>query len=78
LLLLTGRPSEAETQVRVVGRPGRSRRSRIIRTVTGRFSRLRIRLAGVAAIEVRYIDPYDIQRTSRWLTLPARAIGRRR
>jgi hypothetical protein len=68
-LILTGRPSEAQTQVRYLGRRGHSRHLSILRTVDGPLSTITIPAAGVLEVSVRYADPYDIERTSPWVTL---------
>lgn len=69
VLTLTGRPEEAQAQVRYLGRRGHSRALRILRTLHGPFSSLTLPKSGVAEVSVRYIDPYDIERASPWLTL---------
>lgn len=68
-LILTGRPSEAQTQVRYLGRRGHSRHLSILRTIDGPLSTITIPAAGVLEVSVRYSDPYDIERTSPWVTL---------
>lgn len=67
-LLLTGRPSEAQAQVRYLGRRGHSRQMRILRILTGSFQQLQLP-AGVIEIQARNVDPFDLQRDSAWLTL---------
>ncbi len=69
VLSLIGRPTEAEAQVRYLGRRGHSSRPRILRTLYGSFTSLTVPTSGVAEISVRYIDPYDIERASPWTTL---------
>jgi hypothetical protein len=69
VLALIGRPEEAEAQVRYLGHRGRSRRLSILRTLHGVFTNLTLPTTGVAEISVRYIDPYDVERASPWLTL---------
>jgi hypothetical protein len=69
VLLLTGRPSEAQTQVRYLGHRDRSRHLSVLRTIHGAFTRITLPASGVIEISVRYTDPYDIHRTSPWTTL---------
>jgi hypothetical protein len=69
VLALTGRPQEAQVQVRYLGRRGRSHRLRVLRTLRGAFSSLTLPASGVAEVSVRYIDPYDVERASPWMTL---------
>lgn len=69
VLSLTGRPKEAETQVRYLGHRGHSRRLSILRTLHGAFTNLTLPTSGVAEVSVRYIDPYDADRASPWTTL---------
>jgi Subtilase family len=69
VLVLAGRPKEAEAQVRYLGRRGHSRRLRILRTLHGAFTNLALPASGVAEVSVRYVDPYDAERASPWLTL---------
>jgi hypothetical protein len=69
VLALTGRPQEAEVQVRYLGHRGRSRKVRILRTLHGAFTNLTLPASGVAEVSVRYIDPYDVERASPWTTL---------
>lgn len=69
VLALTGRPSEAQVQVRFLGHRGRSRRLRVLRTLHGAFTSLTLPISGVVEVSVRYTDPYDVQRASPWATL---------
>lgn len=69
VLSLTGRPKEAEAQVRYLGHRGHSRRLSILRTLHGTFTKLTLPTSGVVEVSVRYIDPYDVERTSPWTTL---------
>jgi len=69
VLGLTGRPQEARVQVHYLGRRGRSRRLRILRTLTGAFTDLTLPVSGVVEVSLRYIDPYDAERSSPWTTL---------
>jgi hypothetical protein len=75
VLSLTGRPKEAEAQVRYLGHRGHSRRLSILRTLHGAFTNLMLPTSGVAEISVRYIDPYDAERASPWITLRLPATG---
>lgn len=75
VLALTGRPKEAEAQVRYLGHRGHSRRLRILRTLHGAFTNLTLPTSGVAEVSVRYIDPYDVERASPWMTLRLPASG---
>lgn len=75
VLMLTGRPKEAETQVRYLGHRGHSRRLSILRTLHGAFTNLTLPTSGVAEVSVRYIDPYDVERASPWMTLRLPASG---
>ncbi len=82
MLTLAGRPKEAEAQVRYLGHRGRSHRLRALRTLHGAFNKLALPRTGVAEVSVRYIDPYDIERASAWITLrlprPARTARKAR
>ncbi|MGA9313237.1 MAG: S8 family serine peptidase [Solirubrobacteraceae bacterium] len=69
VLALIGRPREAEAQVRYLGHHGRSRRLRVLRTLHGVFTNLTLPTSGVAEVSVRYVDPYDVERASPWMTL---------
>jgi Subtilase family len=69
VLALSGRPSEAQVQVRYLGRRGRSRRLRVVRTLQGAFTSLTLPSSGVVEVSVRYTDPYDVERGSPWTTL---------
>jgi len=75
VLMLTGRPKDAEAQVRYLGHRGHSRRLRILRTLHGAFTHLTLPTSGVAEVSVRYIDPYDVERASPWMTLRLPASG---
>ncbi len=68
-LALTGRPSEAQVQVRYLGHAGRSRRLHVLRTLQGAFTSLTLPTSGVVEVSVRYADPYDAERASPWTTL---------
>lgn len=69
VLMLAGRPKEAEAQVRYLGHRGHSRRLSILRTRHGAFTTLTLPTSGIAEVSVRYIDPYDAERASPWTTL---------
>jgi hypothetical protein len=69
VLALSGRPSEAQVQVRYLGHRGRSRRLRVLRTLQGAFTSLTLPTSGVVEVSVRYTDPYDVERASPWTTL---------
>lgn len=69
VLVLSGRPSEAQAQVRYLGHHGHSRHLSILRTLDGAFADLTLPTSGVIEVSVRYTDPYDIQRASPWITL---------
>lgn len=74
LLLIAGRPVEARTEARFLGRREGSRRLRILRTLRGSFDRLLLP-SGVRTIEVRFIDYYDLARASAWRTLAVPPMG---
>jgi Subtilase family len=69
VLALTGRPSEAQVQVRCLGHRGRSRRLSVVRTLHGAFTSVTLPTSGVVEVSVRYTDPYDVERASPWTTL---------
>ncbi len=69
VLALSARPSEAQVQVRYLGRTGRSHRLRVLRTLDGAFTNLTLPASGVLEVSVRYTDPYDVERASPWITL---------
>jgi hypothetical protein len=69
VLTLTGRPPEASVEVRYLPGRGHPRRWRPLRTLTGDFTTLALPTAGVTAVSLRYIDPYDFARASPWSTL---------
>jgi hypothetical protein len=68
VLRFRNRPSGTVAQVRVLGRR-RGRPSQIEARETGR-TRLDIAAVGVLAVQGRYRDPYDLQRTGPWTTEP--------
>jgi hypothetical protein len=69
VLALSGRPSEAQVQVRYLGHRGRSRQLRVLRTLHGVFTSLTLPTSGAVEVSVRYTDPYDVERASPWTTL---------
>jgi hypothetical protein len=69
VLALSGRPDEAQVQVRYLGHRGRSRQLRVLRTLHGVFASLTLPTSGVVEVSVRYTDPYDVERASQWTTL---------
>jgi hypothetical protein len=69
VLVLSGRPSEAQAQVRYLGHRGHSRHLSVLRTRSGAFNSLTMPSSGVVEISVRYTDPYDLERVSPWTTL---------
>src|SRR3984957_10512418 len=68
-LALSGRPSEAQGQVRYLGHRGRSRQLRLLRSLHGVFTSLTLPISGVVEVSVRYTAPYDVERASPWTTL---------
>jgi hypothetical protein len=81
LLVLSGRPAEAQAQVRFIGHRGRSRRLSLLRTVRGSFTELAVPVRRVSEVSLRYVDAYDAERASPWTTLrmPRAAVtGRKR
>jgi hypothetical protein len=69
VLALSGRPGEAQVQVRYLGHRGRSHQLRVLRALHGVFASLTLPTSGVLEVSVRYTDPYDVQRASPWTTL---------
>jgi Subtilase family len=69
VLALSGRPDEAQVQVRYLGHRGHSRQLRVLRTLHGVFASLTLPTSGVVEVSVRYTDPYDVERASQWTTL---------
>jgi hypothetical protein len=68
ILALTGHPSGAQAQVRLLGRRGRSKHLTVLDTFTSSSTAIPIR-PGTLKIQVRYIDPYDVSRASSWTML---------
>lgn len=79
VLVLTGRPGEARTEVRYLAHRGHSRQQSVLRTVRGTFTTLTVATIGASGVSVRYTDPYDLERASAWTTLklPTRATARK-
>jgi Subtilase family len=71
VLVLSGRPGEAQAQVRCLGHRGRSRRLSVLRTLSGRSDDFTIPASAVE-VSVRYTDPYALERDGPWTTLPVR------
>jgi hypothetical protein len=69
VLALVERPQEAEVQVRYLGRRGRSRHLRVLRTLHGAFTSLTLPASAISEVSVRYVDPFDVERSSPWTTL---------
>jgi hypothetical protein len=68
-LILKGKPSGAQVEVRYLGHPEHSRRLRVLRTIHGTFTRLQLPRFRLLEVSLRYLDPYDHGRTSPWATL---------
>ena len=69
-LMLQSRPRGIRVEIRSLGYRGHTQRLAVLHTLTS--SSITIPLPpGTGEIEARYIDPYDIQRTSEWTTLRA-------
>jgi hypothetical protein len=69
VLMLSGRPREAQAQVRYLGHPAHSRHLRVLRTLYGSFTDVKLPVTGIVEVSVRYTDPYDQERASPWTTL---------
>ena len=70
VLVLQDRPPNIRIEVRLLGHHKRSRHLVVLHTLTS--SSVTIPLCtGTVKIEARYIDPYDLDRTSEWTTLLA-------
>jgi hypothetical protein len=69
LLVLTARPAEAEAQLQLLGRTGRSRTLHHLRELTSRKNTVLLPAKGILAVRVRYIDLYDATRASAWAQL---------
>jgi hypothetical protein len=69
-LSLTGRPSEAQSEVHLLTRPGRTHKLALTRTLKSAAASI-IVPASVGELALRYIDLYDTQRDGPWVTLRA-------
>ena len=69
LLVLSGRPAEAQAQVRMIGHRRHSRRLSVLRKLRGSFTELALPVTGVSEVSLRYVDAYDAERASSWTTL---------
>ena len=69
VLVLSGRPREANVQARLLAHMRGSHRLRVLRRIHGAFTSLTLPDSGVVEASVRYTDPYDVERTSPWTTL---------
>jgi hypothetical protein len=69
ILILTGRPSGAQAQVRYLGHRGHSRHLNVLRTISTALNTTTVPAADIAEVSVRYTDPYDAERASPWVTL---------
>ena len=69
VLVLSGRPREAEAQARFLGHVRGSRRLRVLRRVDGAFTSLTLPVSGVVVVSVRYTDRFDVERASPWTTI---------
>lgn len=78
VLVLVGRPTEAQADVRYLGRRRRSRHLGVLRTLHGAFTDLMLPASGVAEVSVRYTDPYDVERASPWTTLKLPSMAARK
>jgi hypothetical protein len=78
VLTLKEHPKEAEVQIRYLGDLRHSHQLRVLRTTRERFIALTLPTSGVIEVLLRYIDPYDTERTGPWATihLPAKARSR--
>jgi hypothetical protein len=69
LLVVPAHPAEAQTEVRLFGWRRHHRRPlRLLRARHGSFTRLRLP-QHVVAVNVRYVDPYDLERDGPWQSL---------
>jgi hypothetical protein len=70
LLSVTGRPAEAQTEVRLLAHSKRTHKPIPARTL--RSAAASITLPGaIVALMLRYIDPHDTAHVGPWLTLRA-------
>jgi Subtilase family len=70
LLSLTSRPTGAETQIRLLGRPHRRHELKLPQEITSSRTTIQMPAQGVLAVQARYIDPYDTGRASAWIRIP--------
>ncbi len=70
LLSLTSRPTGAETQIRLLGRPHGRHELEILQGITSSRTTIQLLAQGVLAVQVRYVDPYDTGRASAWIRIP--------
>jgi hypothetical protein len=68
VLSLGRRPPEAVAQIRYLGYKRDRRHLRVLRALQGAFTTLSLP-ASVVAVSARFIDPYDVERSSPWITL---------
>jgi len=69
VLVLSGRPGEAQAEVRYLGHRRHSVHLGVLRTLHAAFTDLTLPASGVIEVSVRYTDPYDVARASPWTTL---------
>lgn len=69
VLALIDHPRDALVQVRYLARRRRSRSLRVVRTIVGHFATRSVPADNLVELTVRYTDPYDVERTSPWVTL---------
>jgi hypothetical protein len=69
LLVLSGRPPEAQVEVRFLGHRRNSRGLVVLRATHGAFTEVVVPTPAVREISSRYIDAYDAGRASPWITL---------
>ena len=82
VLVLSGKPAGAQTEVRYLGHRHHSRQLRLLRSLQGSFVQLTLPRFGVTAVSLRYVDAYDAARASPWVMLKVpmtrRKLDRRR
>jgi hypothetical protein len=76
VLILAGRPLGISAQVRLLGHEQRSGRRTVLQTLTRPLTTLMVRRTGTFEVAVRYIDPYDLTRTSPWTRIMLPGIPR--
>jgi hypothetical protein len=69
VLILAGKPGEAQAEVRYLGHRRHSLHLKVLRTVRGAFSQLTLPSSGISEVSLRYVDAYDAGRASPWITL---------